>query len=148
MTPYFIFSPPIVFFILSQRMCLFYLLLIEFSISTCCSVTQSCSTFCDPMDCSMPGFPRSLLKLVSIELLMLSNHFYYSIIISQELIFFFNQYSCHIHGSNILLSLRLLEQCFEMFSLNSLFANFFFCSIIPNVLSSNTWQYFAIFSYV
>ena len=23
----------------------------------CCSVTQLCSTLCDPMDCSMPGFP-------------------------------------------------------------------------------------------
>ena len=34
----------------------------------CCSVTQSCPTLCDPMDCSMPGFPvhhiaQSLLKL-------------------------------------------------------------------------------------
>ena len=23
----------------------------------CCSVAQSCPTFCDPMDCSTPGFP-------------------------------------------------------------------------------------------
>ena len=23
----------------------------------CCSAIQSCLTFCDPMDCSMPGFP-------------------------------------------------------------------------------------------
>ena len=23
----------------------------------CCSVTQSCLTLCDPMDCSMPGIP-------------------------------------------------------------------------------------------
>ena len=23
----------------------------------CCSVSQSCLTLCDPMDCSMPGFP-------------------------------------------------------------------------------------------
>ena len=23
----------------------------------CCSTTQSCPTLCDPMDCSMPGFP-------------------------------------------------------------------------------------------
>ena len=29
------------------------------------SVTQSCLTFCEPMDCSMPGFPvhHKLLKL-------------------------------------------------------------------------------------
>ena len=25
--------------------------------SCCCSVSQSCRTLCDPMDCSMPGFP-------------------------------------------------------------------------------------------
>ena len=36
-------------------------------------------TLCDPMDCSMPGFPVSyhlpeLLKLMSIELVMPSNH--------------------------------------------------------------------------
>ena len=44
----------------------------------CCSVTQSCQTLCDPMDCSMPGFPvlqqlQSLFKLMSIESLMPSN---------------------------------------------------------------------------
>ena len=44
------------------------------------SVTQSCSTLCDSMDCSTPGFPVhhhhswSLLKLMSIELVMPSNH--------------------------------------------------------------------------
>ena len=41
------------------------------------SVAQSCLTLCNPMDCSTPGFPvhqsRSLLKLVSIELVMPSN---------------------------------------------------------------------------
>ena len=25
--------------------------------SCCCSVTQSCLTLCDPMECSMPGYP-------------------------------------------------------------------------------------------
>ena len=45
----------------------------------CCSVTKSCLTFCDPMDSSTPGFPvlhciLSLLKLMSIELVMPSNH--------------------------------------------------------------------------
>ena len=25
--------------------------------SCCCSVSQLCPTLCDPMDCSMPGFP-------------------------------------------------------------------------------------------
>ena len=43
------------------------------------SVTQSCPTLCDPKDCSMPGLPvhhhsQSLLKLMSIESVMPSNH--------------------------------------------------------------------------
>ena len=43
------------------------------------SVTQSCPTLCDPMDCSMPGFAVlhnswSLLRLMSIELVMPTNH--------------------------------------------------------------------------
>ena len=43
------------------------------------SVTQLCPTLCNPMDCSMPGLPvitnsQSLLKLMSIELVMPSNH--------------------------------------------------------------------------
>ena len=46
--------------------------------SCCCSVAQSCPTLCDPMD--TPGFPlsftisQSLLKLMSIGLVMPSNH--------------------------------------------------------------------------
>ena len=44
------------------------------------SVAQSCLTLCNPMDCGTPGFPVSntiswsLLKLMSIELVMPSNH--------------------------------------------------------------------------
>ena len=43
------------------------------------SVAQSCPTLCDPMDCSTPGLrsitnSRSLLKLMSVELVMSSNH--------------------------------------------------------------------------
>ena len=42
-------------------------------------VTQSCPTLCDPMDCTTPGFPvhhqpRNLLKCMSIESVMPSNH--------------------------------------------------------------------------
>ena len=42
-------------------------------------VTQSCLTLCDPMDYGMPGFPSipnpcSLLRLMSIKLVMPSNH--------------------------------------------------------------------------
>ena len=48
----------------------------------CCSVAQSCLTVWDPMDCSTPGFPvhylpdsgQSLLKLMSVESVMPSNH--------------------------------------------------------------------------
>ena len=43
------------------------------------SVAQLCPTVCNPMDCSTPGFPvlhylLELLKLMSIELVMPSNH--------------------------------------------------------------------------
>ena len=46
---------------------------------SCCSVAQSCPPLCNPMDCSTPGFPvlhylLDLLKLMSIELVMPSNH--------------------------------------------------------------------------
>ena len=43
------------------------------------SVTQSCPTLCDSMNCSTPGLPvhhqpQSLPKLMSIEMMMPSNH--------------------------------------------------------------------------
>ena len=43
------------------------------------SLTQSCPSLCDPMNCSMPGLPvhhqlLSSLKLMSIELVMPSSH--------------------------------------------------------------------------
>ena len=44
----------------------------------CCSVTKSCPTVCDPMDCSTPGLSvtisQRLPKFMSIELVMLSDH--------------------------------------------------------------------------
>ena len=45
----------------------------------CCSVTQLFLTLCDPMDCSTTDFPsftisQSLLRLMSIESVMSSNH--------------------------------------------------------------------------
>ena len=47
--------------------------------SSVSSVAQLCPTLCDPMDCSMRGLPvhhisRSLLKHMSIESVMPSNH--------------------------------------------------------------------------
>ena len=53
----------------------------ELLITCCCSVAKSCQTLWDLTDCSMSGFPSlsftiswSLLKFMSIELVMLSNH--------------------------------------------------------------------------
>ena len=75
--------------------------------SCCCSVTQSCPTLCDPMNCSMPGFPVlhylwSLLKLMYIESMMPSNH----LILCYPLLFlpsvlpsirvFFNELALHL----------------------------------------------------
>ena len=45
----------------------------------CCSVAQSCPAVCSPVDCSTPAFPvlhysRNLLKFISIESVILSNH--------------------------------------------------------------------------
>ena len=46
--------------------------------SCCCSVAKQCLTVCDPMDClqhvRLLCPPQSLLKFMSIELVMLSNH--------------------------------------------------------------------------
>ena len=46
---------------------------------TISSVAQSCPTLCNPMDCSAPDLPaiinsQSLLKLMSMESVMPSNH--------------------------------------------------------------------------
>ena len=54
-------------------LCFIILVKLQFS-----SVTQLCPTLCNPMDYSMPGSPaitnsRSLLKLMSIELVTASN---------------------------------------------------------------------------
>ena len=48
-------------------------------ISICCSNAKSCPTLCSPMDCSVPGplsftMSQGLLKFMSTELVMLSNH--------------------------------------------------------------------------
>ena len=58
-----------------------YWIFLTWEILSLIAVVQSLSypTLCDPMDCSMPGFPVltiswSLLKLMSIESVMLSNH--------------------------------------------------------------------------
>ena len=48
-------------------------------LNDCCSVAQSCLTFCNPMDCSTPGFPvlHCLLELAQTHIhwwVMPSNH--------------------------------------------------------------------------
>ena len=60
------------FFTIENNVCFGFI--VQFS-----SVAQSCPTLCDPMHCSMPGFPaitnsQTLLTLMSIELVMPSNH--------------------------------------------------------------------------
>ena len=50
----------------------------QLDIGCCCSVTKLCLTICDPVDCSTPDCPSlslgSLLKVISIESVMLFNH--------------------------------------------------------------------------
>ena len=54
--------------------------ILMFCVRWCCSVIQSRPTLCNPMDCSTSGFPvhhqlpELILKLMSIELVMPSNH--------------------------------------------------------------------------
>ena len=57
--------------------CLYFLFSVYYDIciNIFSSVTQSCPTLCDSMDCGMPGFPFlhqlwSLLKLMSVESVM------------------------------------------------------------------------------
>ena len=74
------------------------------------SVTQSCVTLCDPMDCSTPGLPVHhnswrLLKLMSIESVMPSNHLILYHLLFPPWIFpsirvFFNVSVLHIRWSN------------------------------------------------
>ena len=34
----------------------YYTLILDDTVVLCCSVAKSCSTLCDPMNCSTPGF--------------------------------------------------------------------------------------------
>ena len=52
---------------------------LKLPVCCCCSVAELCPAICDPMDFSTSGSPsfiisQSLLKLMPIELVMLSNH--------------------------------------------------------------------------
>ena len=77
----------------------------------CCSVFQSCLTVCDPMDCSMPGFPvlhyiLEFAQLRSVDSMMLSNHLilYCSLLhpsIFPSMRIFSNELALHIWWPNI-----------------------------------------------
>ena len=56
-----------------------YCYILSLKQNRCCSVAQLCLNLCDPRDCSTPGFlsftnSQDLLKLMSIESVMPSNH--------------------------------------------------------------------------
>jgi len=86
------------------------------------SVAQSCPTLCDPMDCSTPGFPihhnsRSLLRLISIELVMPSNHLILCCSLLLPSIFpriraFTNESALHIRWAKVL-EFQLQHQSFQ-----------------------------------
>ena len=77
----------------------------------CCSVSKSCLTFCDPVDCRTPGFPvfhhfKSLFKLMPIELRLPSSHpilccpFLLLPSIFPSIRVFSNELALHIRGPN------------------------------------------------
>ena len=71
----------------------------EESPSCCCSVTQQCLSLCDPMDCSLPDFPvlhylQSLLKLMSIESVMLPKYLILSILFSILAVSIYSHLQC------------------------------------------------------
>jgi len=56
----------------------FFWLLLKYC-CCCCSITKSCLTLCDPMDCSTPGFPilrylPEFVQFMNIESVIPSNH--------------------------------------------------------------------------
>ena len=68
----------LVFFFITSCFCFMKAIILK-TISLCgCSVTKSCPTLCNPMDCSMPAslsftVSQSLLRLMSTESVMPSN---------------------------------------------------------------------------
>ena len=85
------------------------------------SVSQSCLTLCDPMDCRIPGLAlfnansRSLLKLISIESVMPSNH----LILCQPLLLLLSIFpSIRIFSSESVLRIRWPKDWNFIFSIN------------------------------
>ena len=74
----------------------------------CCSVTQLCPTLCHPKDYGTPGFPvlhhlLSLLRLISIESLMPSNHL---ILYNPLLLLPFIFHSIRVFSNELVLRIR------------------------------------------
>ena len=67
--------------------------------SLCCSVAKLCLTFCDPMDCSMPGFPvfHSLSEFAQTQCPL--NRWWHLIISSSATLFSFCLQSFPASGS-------------------------------------------------
>ena len=85
--------------------------------SCCCSVTKSCLTLCNLMDCSMPGSPvfsisQSLFKFMSMVSVMPSNHLIYAI---QQLIWNSRPHkSLHTHVySSFIQKLKAMKMSFS-----------------------------------
>ena len=89
--------------------------LVQFS-----SVTQSCITLCDPMDCSMPSFSvhhqlPNLAQLMSIKLVMPSNH----LILCRPLLLLPSIFpSIRVFSSESALHIRWPKYCSFSFSIN------------------------------
>ena len=85
------------------------------------SVTQSCSTLCDPMDCSTPGLPAhlqllELLKLMFIYLVMPSN----LLILCHSLLFLFSIFpSIRVFSNESVLHIRWPKFCSFSFSISA-----------------------------
>ena len=80
----------------------------------CSSVTQSCPTLCDPMDCSTPAFsvfviPQSLLKLTFVpsDILEQSGGFQHTSFILDKFSLERPKPSCHLSLPPLCLSLSL-----------------------------------------
>ena len=84
------------------------------------SAGKSCLTLCNAMDCSMPGFPvhhqlPNLLKLMSIELLMASNH----LIFCRPLLLLPSIFpSIKVFSNESVLSIRWPKYCTFSFSIS------------------------------
>ena len=85
-----------------------------------CSVALSCQTLCNPMDCNTPGFPvhhqlPSLLKLISMELVMPSDH----LILCRPLLFLPSIFSSiRVFSNDSALCIRWQKYCSFNFSIS------------------------------